>query len=183
MKGTDMKKEIVILSAIILAGSASASLAQNKDKAAPMRVAVANPSRSASATPNPASTLMVPAPEAMVIMIRSSLLALSQANLTNNYSVLSGLGSAGFKAANSPERLAQLFQSFRANQIDMNPVVYVSPQQTHQPAITGGKLRLIGIFPTAPMRVNYDLSFEPEQGVWKLQGISVNLAEAQSANR
>ncbi len=127
--------------------------------------------------------IQMPPPEALIIMIRSSLVALSQANVTNNYQVLSALGSDSFRSVNSPARLSELFASFRMNKIDLAPVVFVTPQLSQQPKIEAGKLRLIGFFPTQPMRVDYDLQFEPSGGVWKLYGISVNLNQAQAQNR
>ena len=136
--------------------------------------------------PKPAATpqaavppqVRMPSPEAMIIMIRSSLVGLSHANLTNNYSVLNGLGSANFRQNNPPVKLAQTFETFRTNKIDLSPVVFLTPQLAQQPTIQANRLRLVGFFPSQPMRVNYDLMFEPEQGVWKLFGISVNLQRA-----
>ena len=119
--------------------------------------------------------IQMPPPEALIIMIRSSLVALSQANVTNNYAVLNALGSDSFRQANPPARLAQSFAPFRSNNIDLAPIVFVTPQLSQQPQIIEGKLRLIGFFPTLPMRVDYDLQFEPSGGVWKLFAISVNL--------
>ena len=109
-------------------------------------------------------------------MIRSSLVALAHANQTGNYSVLNALGSANFRAANPPANLAQTFANYRTNRIDLSPILYLAPQLSYQPAIQDGRLRLTGFFPSQPMRVNFDLSFEPEQGGWRLFGISVNLA-------
>lgn len=119
--------------------------------------------------------LQVPSAETQMILIRAGLVALSQANVTNNYAVLNALGSAAFRQANPPQLLAQNFESFRTNKIDLSPVVLVNPQLTQPAAITNGKLRLVGIFPTQPMRVNFDLQFEPENGVWKMFGLGVNL--------
>jgi hypothetical protein len=168
-----MKKWII---ALALAGLATSGLAA-KDK--PMQIA-AKGARPVMAPVAPQPTAVkLPPPEAMIIMIRSSLVALSQANLTNNYAVLSSLGSSNFRAANPPQRLGQVFESFRANRIDLNPVVFVTPQLTTQPVIQNGRLRLTGYFPTAPMRVNYDLQFEPDQGQWKLFSLGVNLDRAQ----
>ncbi len=144
------------------------------------RIAYANPTR---ATPTrqaaPQAQIQMPRPETMIIMIRSSLVALSQANITNNYSVLNQLGSGNFRKANPPARLAQLFNSFRTNKIDLAPVVFVTPQLSKQPAIVNGKLHLVGNFPTQPMRVDFDLKFEPSNGIWKLFGLSVDLNRVQ----
>ena len=124
------------------------------------------------------ATVQLPPPEVMVIMIRSSIIALSQANVTNNYTVLNALGSRNFQANNSPQQLAVTFKSFRDNHIDLSPVTYLNPQLTAQPTITNGRLRLIGMFASKPMQVNFDLTFEPETGVWKLFGLGVNLSAA-----
>jgi hypothetical protein len=152
----------------------SPALAQQK----PVQVATASVK---AAAPKPVAQPQLPPPEAMIILIRSSLVALSQANLTNNYTVLNNLGSQGFRAANSPIQLAQRFSAFRDNRIDMNPVVFLTPQLTQQPSIVNGKMRLVGFFPSSPMQVNYDLTFEPDQGTWKLFGIGVNLAQTQAS--
>ena len=144
------------------------------------RIAYANP---ATATPTrqaaPQAQIQMPRPETLIIMIRSSLVALSQANITNNYSVLNQLGSGNFRKANPPTRLAQLFNSFRTNKIDLAPVVFVTPQLSKQPEIVNGKLHLVGNFPTQPMRVDFNLQFEPSDGIWKLFGLSVDLNRVQ----
>ncbi len=152
---------------IALLAISSPSIAQKAQPVSPPRAAQAQP--------------QIPAAEALIILIRATVVALSQANLTNNYSVLSGLGSPSFRSVNTPQRLQAAFTSFRDNRIDMNPVVYVTPQLTAQPIISDGKMRLIGFFPSQPMRVNFDLQFEPSDGVWKVAGMSVNLANVQVA--
>jgi hypothetical protein len=127
--------------------------------------------------------VQVPSGEGMLIMIRSSLLALSQANQTNNYAVLNALGSDNFRTTNSPQRLSDTFASFRANNIDLAPVALINPQLSAQPAMKDGRLRLVGFFPSQPMQVNFDLSYEPTQAGWKLFGIAVNLNRAQQAGQ
>jgi hypothetical protein len=161
------------LAGLLIASSISGANAQERKVAmAPQTKNIAAPAQ-----------IQMPPPEAMIIMIRSSLVALSQANVTNNYQVLSSLGSENFRKANSPARLAELFAPFRSNNIDLAPVVFVTPQLSQQPTIEGGKLRMIGFFPTQPMRVDYDLQFEPSGGVWKLFGLSVNLNQAAPAGQ
>ncbi len=173
--------------ALLIAASPALSFANSGAKITPkaQTIAYANQAKAAAAAPViPAGTqIQMPPPEAMIIMIRSSLVALSHANMTGNYQVLSALGSDNFRAANPPARLAELFAPFRTNNIDLAPVVFVTPQVSQQPAITGGKLRLTGFFPTQPMQVNYDLQFEPSAGTWKLYGIAVNLNTAQSSQQ
>jgi hypothetical protein len=49
----------------------------------------------------------VPTDDVLLILIRSSLIALNQANVTGNYSVLRDIGAPDFKQANGADRLAQ----------------------------------------------------------------------------
>jgi hypothetical protein len=137
----------------------------------------------AAKTPAPVAVLQVPPAEAQLILIRSTLIALSQANKTNNYSVLNTLGSPTFRSSNPTTRLTQVFESFRANNIDLSPVTLVMPQATQPPKIENGRLRLIGLFPTQPMQVRYDLMYEPVAGVWQLFGLAVNLDKAALAQK
>ncbi len=120
----------------------------------------------------------LPSAQTQIILIRSTVIAVSHANATNNYSVLYGLGSPAFRSANSPEKLQSLFTNFRANKIDMTPVSLLSPQLSYQPVIENGRLRLVGFFPSQPMRVNYDLSFDFVGGGWQMAALSINLVKA-----
>jgi hypothetical protein len=172
---------------LLIAGTSGPSFADKNSQDASSNprtqaVAYAQPAKAPVASapaPIPApAKIQMPPPEAMIIMIRSSLVALSQANVTNNYEVLNALGSNGFRQNNSPARLAELFAPFRTNNIDLAPVVFVTPQLSQQPTIADGKLRLVGYFPTQPLRVDYDLQFEPADGIWKIYGLSVNLNKA-----
>ena len=130
---------------------------------------------------NPQREPALPSPEAMIILIRSSIVALSQANITGNYTVLNALGSPAFRASNPPAQLSQAFAAFRTNRIDMNPVVFITPQLREQPTMSKGHMRLVGFFPSTPLQVNFDLQFEPDQGNWKLANLGVNLAQQAAA--
>ncbi len=130
---------------------------------------------------DPAATpalLKIPDADGLLVLIRSSLVALSQANMTNDYAVLSEMAAPSFRVANSPTRLAQLFEAFRTNNIDLAPVTVIAPQFAQAPRIEDGRLRLIGLFPSQPLQVNYDLSFEQVSGQWRLSGLSVNLVRS-----
>jgi hypothetical protein len=130
-------------------------------------------------TPAPAAPqLQVPPPEIQVILIRNTLAAINQANLVNNYAVLNALGSSGFRVANPPAALAKTFETMRNGRIDLSPLAIVNPQLTAQAAILNNQLRLVGNFPTQPMRVDFDLTYEVEAGGWRLFGLAVNLQRA-----
>jgi hypothetical protein len=128
--------------------------------------------------PPVAPQIQVPPPEIQVILVRNTLAAINQANLVNNYAVLNALGSSGFRTANPPAALAKSFETLRNGGIDLSPLAIVNPQLTAQPAILNNQLRLVGNFPTQPMRVNFDLTYELEGNGWRLFGLAVNLERA-----
>ena len=74
------------------------------------------PSRRRSRSP-PRSTAT-----ASSILIRSTLLALDQANKTGNYTVLRDLGAPGFQATNNPAQLGDIFANLRRERIDLSGV-------------------------------------------------------------
>lgn len=164
-------REILLPHPALGAGGDLPKLALQKSKEA-------KPKKVAAAPQYAQPQLQMPSGESMLIMIRSSLLALSQANQTNNYAVLNALGSDSFRVNNPPGRLSETFAAFRNNNIDLAPVAAIPPQLTTQPTFADGRLRMVGFFPSQPMQVNFDLTYEPTQAGWKLFGIAVNLNRA-----
>ena len=81
----------------------------------------------------------------VLILIRSSLLALDQANKTGNYTVLRDLGAPGFQASNTAARLGEIFVNLRRDKIDLSGVAVLDPQLTLLPQIEGnGMMRMAG---------------------------------------
>lgn len=114
----------------------------------------------------------------VLILIRSALLALDQANKTGNYTVLRDLGSPEFQA-NSAARLAEIFAQQRKDNIDLSGVAVIDPQLTLLPQIEGnGLMHMAGFFPSVPTQVNFELIYAPVNGRWKLFGISVSFGQA-----
>jgi hypothetical protein len=70
----------------------------------------------------------------VLMLIRSALLALDQANKTGNYTVLRDLGSPGFRA-NSAAQPADIFAQQRRDNIDLSGVAVLEPQLTELPQI------------------------------------------------
>jgi hypothetical protein len=115
----------------------------------------------------------------VLILIRSTLLALQHANQTGNYTVLRDLGAPGFQAGNTAARLAEIFANLRAQNLDLSGVAVLEPQLTTLPQIVqGGMMRMAGFFPSMPLQVNFDLLFAPVEGRWRLFGVSLNLGQA-----
>jgi hypothetical protein len=137
-----------------------------------------HPPRDSIATPMPAkavSPVNVPGDAALVTLVRSSILALNQANLTGDYSVLRDLSATNFQKANSPAKLSDAFANIRSRGLDLAPVAVIEPHLFRPATIDqNGYLRLAGYFPSQPEQVNFDLAFQFESGAWRLFGIGVD---------
>lgn len=122
---------------------------------------------------------VVPKTEALLMMIRTTLIALNHANRTGNYTVLRDLAAPSFQATNNPARLGQIFAKLRSKNLDLSPIVLVSPQLSAKPAITAqGMLHIRGVFPTRPLQINFEFLFQPVAGHWRLFGLSVKEGKA-----
>jgi hypothetical protein len=109
----------------------------------------------------------------ILILIRSTLLALDHANRTGDYSVLRQLGAPDFQA-NNPARLAEIFARQRREGLDLSGVAVLEPQLTLEPQIEpDGTLHLAGFFPSAAMQLDFELAFAPVDRQWKISGMSV----------
>jgi len=116
-----------------------------------------------------------------MILIRSTLLALDQANKTGNYTVLRDLGAPAFQS-NTDARLAEIFAAQRRDKLDLSGVAVLDPQLSLLPEIEpNGVMRLAGFFPSVPTQVNFELAFAPVEGQWRLFGVSVGVGSASPA--
>jgi hypothetical protein len=117
----------------------------------------------------------------VLILIRSSLLALDQANKTGNYTVLRDIGAPGFQS-NTAARLGDIFAKLRNDNLDLSGVAVIDPQLNLLPQIeANGLMHMAGFFPSVPTQVNFDLSFAPVNGQWRLFGISVSIGQSAPA--
>jgi len=142
----------------------------------------ADPKADAAAKPAAAAPAKPPMPSApqLAILVQTAMVALSQANLTNNYTVLHALAAPEFQKNNPPEKLVQVFAEVR--KIDLTPVILYSPQLSRPPAIDDkNMLRLTGFYKTAPQQVLFDVLYQPVDGRWRLYGISVGTQTPQPA--
>jgi hypothetical protein len=119
-------------------------------------------------------------------MVRSTLMAFSQANLTNNYSVLLALAAPAFQKENDVARLGEKFASFRERKIDVSPVAVLTPRLFRPAEIDSqGLLRIAGVFPSQPLQVRFNIAYQSVRGVWRFAGLAVDVrppeAQAQPA--
>ena len=146
-------------------------------------VASAVPSAFAQAPKSAPSESQAPKPanidrNGVLILIRSALLALDQANKTGNYTVLRDLGAPGFQV-NTAAKLAEIFAKQRDDKLDLSGVAAIDPQLSLLPQIeANGLMRMAGFFPSVPAQVNFELAFAPLNGQWRLFGLSVSIGQA-----
>jgi hypothetical protein len=115
----------------------------------------------------------------VLILIRSTLLAVHQANETGNYTVLRELGSPGFQAANTSSRLSEIFANLRNQKVDLSGVTVLEPRLTVLPEVAAnGHMRMAGFFPSVPLQVNFELIFAPVEGRWRPFGIGINVGQS-----
>jgi hypothetical protein len=113
----------------------------------------------------------------VLILVRSTLIALDQANKTGNYTVLRDLGAPAFQA-NSAARLGEIFAGLRHESLDLSGVAVLDPELTLLPQIDAdGMMRMTGFFPSAPAQINFDLVYAPVNGQWRLFAITVGLGQ------
>lgn len=107
-------------------------------------------------------------------LVWATMIAVDNANRTGNYSVLRGIGSSDFQAANSTERLAEIFRPLRYNRVDVGRAILIEPTFYLPPSVdSNGLLRLRGGFEFRPKSLRFDLLFKFEEGGWRLLGVSV----------
>jgi hypothetical protein len=116
----------------------------------------------------------VPDVQGLVVLIRNAVLALHQANVAGDYSVLRELAAPDFREANSPANLSNVFADLRGRGIDLGAVTVVNPSLAREPTIDErGLLRLVGFFPADGQRIDFDLVFQPVGGRFQLISIGV----------
>ncbi len=111
------------------------------------------------------------------MLIRNTIIALNQANMTGNYTVLRDLAAPGFQRANNAAKLAQIFANLRERNLDLSPVFFMNPILVREPSIDAmGLLHMTGFFRSQPEQVNFDMVFQFFDNQWRLFGIAVNVA-------
>jgi hypothetical protein len=120
--------------------------------------------------------------ELILTLVRTTLVALHQANVTGNYSVLRDLGSPSFQSANSPTRLAEIFAGVRRLNIDLSAVVLLDPQISRATLTDAKMLHVVGALATQPYPVRFELLFQPINGVWRINGVSMAPVQPEASS-
>jgi hypothetical protein len=160
--------------------------AQPAKPATPSATAPANKGAAlpAPTTAAPAPLNLSPSDQALVItLLRNTIVALHQANLTGNYTVLRDLGAPGFRDKNTAAALADIFAPIRAKGVDLSQVVLLDPHLTVAKVNDQGMLDVAGSLATNPVPVNFEILYQGVSNSWQLFGISISAADAQSAGQ
>lgn len=125
-------------------------------------------------TPVPA----VPDGYQLSLLIYATMTALDQANATGNYTVLRDLAAPEFQRINPAQKLSAIFAGYRERRVVLAPVVLYQPRLLEEPTVAPeGLLRLKGFFPTKPLRIGFDLSYQIVGGAWRLMALSISPSE------
>lgn len=159
-------------SRLVLLAAASALIFGVSNQISAQTAPSGSSDRARAAVPSSAA----PDPYRIDMLIRTTLIALSQANRTGNYTVLRDLGSPAFQAANSAARLGEIFSELRRRKIDFSPVLFFNPKLVREPSFDStGRLQVTGFIETRPEQINFDLIFENVAGDWRIFGLAVRM--------
>ena len=146
---------------LLLPGSSALGLARRGSQPAP-----------APNAPHPQQTTI--AIVTLAVLIKGTVTALDQANVTGNYSVLRDLGTPVFRDKFDQAALTQAFADLRARKLDLSQALLVNPNLTKRPEFKDGEMILTGYFPAEPLNITFDLRFAQLDGVWRLAWIGVD---------
>lgn len=119
-------------------------------------------------------SLNVPDETRLARLVWTTMIALDNANRTDNYSVLYSLGSPGFQASNTPQVLRTAFARLRQNRVDIGRTLLINPTYYIPPAIDEkGRLRLRGGFDFRPKAIRFDILFTRAGTSWRVHALSV----------
>jgi len=119
--------------------------------------------------------------EMVLTLLRTTIIAVHQANQTGNYTVLRDLSAPGFRDKNTAADLARIFQPIREANIDLGAVVLLDPNLSQVELGEQNMLHIAGALATRPVAVSFELLFQPVAGVWRLNGLAITPTGAAGA--
>src|SRR6195256_2625309 len=127
-----------------------------------------------AAFPVKALALDMPGPSAQEVLVKSILVTLNDAVVTDNFTILHAKISKPFRDQFPPEKLRAVFKDLVEKHAVFDAVV-ASPIISDEDAKIDeqGVLRLKGHFDTAPKKVKYRLGFIPSDGLWELSSVTI----------
>jgi hypothetical protein len=140
-----------------------------------LQSAAAEDAKPPAAAAQPKQGQMTMSVAALAILVKGTVVALHQANMTGNYSVLRDMGTPVFRERFDQAALTSAFANLRARKVDLSPALLVTPNLSKNPEMNqNGELVLVGDFPTQPLLIHFELQFLPLDGSWRLAGLAVD---------
>jgi len=122
----------------------------------------------------PPSPMPVPNELELAKLIWSTMAAVDHANISGNYSVLRDLSAPAFQINNDAARLAKIFESLRAANVDLSNTMLLAPTYRTAPVILSPDvLHVQGYFGLRPTAIGFDLYYQWLQGRWRLYGVQI----------
>jgi len=113
-------------------------------------------------------------------LVKYTIIAVDQANLTGNYSVLRALGTPQFQQNTSAAMLAKSFARMRQLKLQMSTILLVKPSFTKPPVLSNGVLKVAGVFPTAPTRIAFEATYVSVNGRMRLAGLKITPVKSEA---
>jgi hypothetical protein len=129
-----------------------------------------------AAGPVQALALDMPGPSAQEVLVKSILVTLNDAVVTDNFTILHAKISKPFRDQFPPEKLRAVFKDLVAKHAVFDAVVAEKMIADEDARIDDkGVLKLKGRFQTTPKQVKYELGFIESEGAWKLSGVQIDI--------
>ena len=123
------------------------------------------------------NTLVMPSQTELVGLIRNTLNMVDTGNKTANYTDLYEILTDEVKKNIDVNKLSDALYNFREQKVDMSPIVRTTPKFFKKPEIDQeGVLKVMGVFPTKPQNIRFDLNYKKLDGQWRLEAISIDSA-------
>src|SRR3981189_2431915 len=127
-------------------------------------------------SPLQAFALDMPGPSAQEVLVKSRLVTLNDAVVTDNFTILHAKISKPFRDQFPPEKLRAVFKDLVEKHAVFDAVVAEKMIADEDAKIDEkGVLKLKGRFQTAPKQVKYQLGFIESEGAWKLSGVQIDI--------
>ncbi|ADP71448.1 hypothetical protein Rvan_2223 [Rhodomicrobium vannielii ATCC 17100] len=176
----------ILVLTLLLVGQAQAQnwSASSKSSAQPAPATKEQNAGTAAATGGDAlasRNAAIPNDYKLVMLIKTTIIAVNQANMTGNYTLLRDLGTPDFQRSNNATRLAEAFASLRQRNLDLAPILFITPKLAGPPSLQqNGSIRLTGLIPSSPEQVHFDFAFLQVDGQWMLDGISLAMVHPKA---
>src|SRR6266576_2706201 len=129
-----------------------------------------------AACPVKAPALDMPGPSAQEVLVKSILVTLNDAVVTDNFTILHAKISKPFRDKFTPEKLRAVFKDLVEKHAVFDAVVAEKMIADEDARIDEkGVLKLKGRFQSTPKQVKYELGFIQSEGAWKLSGVQIDI--------